>query len=106
MVLFLVALHNQNIAWQRILISSLILSRWDHLISGSLVSDCQNNNKNQIQIIIIYPEEIFNPFLDFFFNDEIWICFSLLYYRILIYSSVIPHCHKDNHNQFIVRVSI
>ena len=66
MFLFLVALHNQNIAWQRILISSLILSRWDYLISGSLASDCQNNNKNQIQIIIIYPEEIFNPFLDFF----------------------------------------
>ena len=53
-VLFLVALHNQNIAWQWILISSLILSRWDYLILGSLASDCQNNNKNQIQIKYYY----------------------------------------------------
>ena len=111
MVLFLVALHNQNITWQQILIYSLILLRWDYLISGSLASDCQNNNKNQIQIIIIYPEEIFNPFLDFFFDDEIWIRFSLSccwnnHNRFLISSSVIPHCHKDNHNQFIVKVSI
>ena len=66
-VFFLVAVHNQNIAWQRILIYSQIFFRWDYLIPGSLASDCQKNIKNQIQVIIIYPKDILNPFLDFFF---------------------------------------
>lgn len=71
------------------------------------MSDWQNNNKNQIQIILIYPEDIIHLFLDF--GDKIH--FSLLscqniHNQILISSLVIPCYHKYSHNQFTVRVSI
>ena len=63
------------------------------------MSDWQNNNKNQIQIILIYPEDIIHLFLDF--GDKIH--FSLLscqniHNQILISSLVIPCYHKYSHN--------